>query len=340
MNQFPSAVRHIPLQQDQSDKTYHIALIDSVCSVHVNGVTIQIPFKNEGHSATLETQGLDDFESSFTMTLIQLVIEHLFTHLPLRTVALNPAHKLKAKLNEIGFLRNNLTIQRETFFQAPWLWHRTQTHTVYPEQWTKTQEVRHPSRPLVKDGVIYRRYISSLGKHLSFELMDIDKHLSVFHEWQNQRRVSKFWELNKPIEELREYIEGIHSNPHHFPAIASIDGEPSGYFEIYWTAEDRLGPYYNYEVYDRGFHFLIGNKRHLGRDYFNAFVESISHFLFLDDPRTQTLLAEPRADNIALLHYLQEFPYWEKRFEFDFPHKRAALLASRREDFFGKATFQ
>lgn len=340
MNPMHSSVHFTPLQAESAESSYQIALMDSICSVHGNGLTVQLAFRNEGPAATLQTKTLEGLESSLALTLAMLVIEHLFTHLPLKAVILDPKMDLKGQFHQLGFLREGLSIHRQAFFQSPWLWHRRQTHRVHPERWTQTGELRHPLRPEVKKGIIYRRYIPTIKKHISFEVLDLEKHLPLFHEWQNQRRVSKFWELDKPIEELRGYLEGVYADPHHFPAIAAVDGEPSGYFEIYWTAEDRLAPYYDYAAYDRGFHFLIGNRKHLGRSYFHAFVESISHFLFLDDPRTQTLLAEPRADNIVLLHYLQEFPYWEKRFEFDFPHKRAALLASRRDDFFGKATFQ
>jgi acetyl CoA:N6-hydroxylysine acetyl transferase len=232
------------------------------------------------------------------------------------------------------------SIEKSVFFQIPNLWNRKGSYRPILERWTKTNEVKHPLRPIEQAGIFYRRYIPALGKSISFEMLDIERHLHVFHEWQNQKRVAHFWELDKPLEELKAYLEAVHRDPHHFPAIASVDGVPAGYFEIYWVAEDRLGPYFDYQPFDRAFHFLIGNKATLGKSYFNSFVESITHFLFLEDARTRTLLAEPRADNIALLHYLSKFPYWEKRYEFDFPHKRAALLASRREDFFEKATFQ
>ncbi len=204
---------------------------------------------------------------------------------------------------------------------------------------TETNSITHPQRPVVPMGILYSRFLPKLGKTITFEQLDLDKHLDVFHEWQNQARVARFWELDQSKAELAAYLEKVYADPHHFPAIALLDGEPAGYFEIYWAKEDRLGPYYPCEDYDRGFHFLIGNPSFLGKTYFSDFVESISHFLFLDEPRTGTLLAEPRADNIALLHYLSKFPYWKKLYEFDFPHKRAALLACKREDFFTMTSF-
>lgn len=228
---------------------------------------------------------------------------------------------------------------RRTFFQDPYLWHRNGQYRLTPEIWTETNDRAHPERPKVEAGVVYRRTIPGSDRKIAFEVLDLERHLDVFHSWHNLYRVSKFWELDKPKDELRAYIETVHADPHHIPFIASIDGEPSGYFEVYWTPEDRLGPYYKYDAFDRGFHFLIGNNKHLGHDLFRTFLESITHFLFLDDARTRSIMAEPRSDNIKLLRYVEIIPYWDKLYEFDFPHKRAALLTSRRELFFTKGPF-
>jgi len=270
--------------------------------------------------------------------------EYLFTHMQgVNRIEFSGEPKIIDTLKAEGFLirvDKTPSIDRQDFFQNPFLWHRNGGYVLDAERWTTTGQAAHPARPSIAPGVLYRRYIPSLKKHLSFETLDLGKHLDHFHEWQNQKRVAFFWELDKPKAELESYLTNVHADPHHVPLIAALDGEPSGYFEVYWTAEDRLGPYYDCQPYDRGFHFLIGNKAHLGRTIFAAFLESITHFMFLEDARTRTALAEPRSDNAAVLKYLAPHPFWVKRFEFDFPHKRAALLASRREDFFAKARFQ
>ena len=45
-------------------------------------------------------------------------------------------------------------------------------------------------------------------------------------------------------------------------------------------------------------------------------------------------MGEPRADNKALLKHLATIPAFHNLKEFDFPHKRAALLECTRERFF------
>ncbi len=228
-----------------------------------------------------------------------------------------------------------LIVDRRAFFQYPPLWHRRQEPGfVEPERWISTQGRLHPQRSFIKPGLLYRRYLPSIRRTLSFELFDRAKHLDAFHEWHNQPRVAQFWEMAHSREKLDEYIGIMEKDPHQRPIIALLDDLPIGYFEVYWTPEDRLGPYYEYDPFDRGFHFLIGDVGALGRKGTPEIIQSMVHFIFLDDPRTRRIMGEPRHDNIKLLRYLQTIPGWVKIKEFDFPHKRAALLQIRREDFF------
>jgi RimJ/RimL family protein N-acetyltransferase len=59
------------------------------------------------------------------------------------------------------------------------------------------------------------------------------------------------------------------------------------------------------------------------------------HYLFLDEPRTQRIVCEPRADNARMIQHLQALGF-AKHKEFDFPHKRAALMVLERETFFAR----
>ncbi|MBF4660050.1 GNAT family N-acetyltransferase, partial [Cronobacter sakazakii] len=60
-----------------------------------------------------------------------------------------------------------------------------------------------------------------------------------------------------------------------------------------------------------------------------------SHYLWLDEPRTQRLVAEPRFDNQRLFRHLPVAGF-ETVKEFDFPHKRSRLVMSQRSRFFSE----
>jgi hypothetical protein len=117
--------------------------------------------------------------------------------------------------------------------------------------------------------------------------------------------------------------------------IGEFDGQPFGYFEIYWVAEDRLGPYYDVDAFDRGIHMLVGNPHFLGRQFFSTWAQSLIHYCFLAESRTLNVMGEPNAANWRVVR-ISRGVGMKKQKEFDFPHKRAALLQCERHDFFAQ----
>lgn len=222
------------------------------------------------------------------------------------------------------------------FEQNPDLWLVSPLQSS-PAAVVNSADVSHPRRPRHASGVFYRRYNYELGLELSLRMADPDKDLSLFHHWMNQERVSEFWELDKPKAELKEYLQQTLARKHQFPVFAMIDGITFGYFELYWAKEDRLGPYYDAEDYDRGIHLLIGDARFLGSQYWKVWGNYLIQYCFLSECRTERLVGEPRIDNKRLIKLWQYFGY-DKVKDFHFPHKHAALVMARREDFFKQMT--
>lgn len=295
-----------------SAESYAITVVDKNLSVQTKSTSVSFDFLTNGKIIKAETS------SDLNTETLNVAAEALFM-----------------EFGEVSELQlNNQFIPRETFFQRPGIWN-TPTNPDFPlETWIESNNVSHPKRPAFRAGqFLYSRYVSAVEAHVSFRVIREDD-LDTFHQWHNQPRVSNFWELAQSKEELKAYIEKGLNDPHQMPVIAEIGGEAAGYFEIYWTREDRLGPYYESDAFDRGFHLLVGNTKFLGFKNTDALLKSASHFIFIDDPRTRRIMGEPRHDNQKLLKYLLHFKSWRKIKEFDFPHKRAALLECNRELFF------
>ncbi len=236
---------------------------------------------------------------------------------------------------EIKLGNQNIKINRSDFFQFSPYWITSLEKDLYPVAWTKSNEVSHPVRHNPnKNTLLYERHIYELSRTIAFRVIDPEKDLSVFSSWHNDGRIAEYWELEGTKEKHLEYIQKSLADPHLTPVILEADGEPVGYFEFYWAKEDRLGPYYDSHDYDRGFHFLIGERNFLGIKKTDAVLKCVVHYLFLDDPRTLKIMAEPRSDNRKVLQYVDSFPVWRRIKEFDFPHKRAVLLECTRERLF------
>jgi len=151
----------------------------------------------------------------------------------------------------------------------------------------------------------------------------------------NDPSVARFWQEEGSIEKHRNYLKTIAEDSHMQSLIACLDDEPFAYFEVYWAKENRIAPYYDAHDYDRGWHVLVGESAFRGKLFATAWLTSISHYLFLDDPRTQRVVGEPRSDHVQQIRNLDRSGFAKIK-EFDFPHKRALLISMLRERFFGE----
>lgn len=226
----------------------------------------------------------------------------------------------------------------ELFWQLPSLWLTASSMRPYPQQPILESGKRHSRRPPRPSGTVYQRHIPWLNATLSFRVLDLELDLERFNRWMNDPVVAHFWEEQGDLRQHRERLGSTLQNPSVVPLIGCIDGEPFGYFETYWAKEDRIGAYYDADDFDRGWHVLIGEAAFCGRPYVAAWLPSISHYLFLDDCRTQRLVIEPRVDNAKMLRNLAQCGYAHVK-AFDFPHKRAMLGMQLREHFFNERSW-
>lgn len=215
----------------------------------------------------------------------------------------------------------------------PWL---AQPRPPYAQRYTVSAGCRHPVRAARQEGECYARWIPWLGARLSITAFSLDTDLATLNRWMNDPVVAHFWQEEGSLDKHRAYIEGLLADPRIAPLILRLDGRAFGYVEAYWAKEDRIAPFYDAQDYDRGWHVLIGEADCRGRDFVTAWQPSVAHYLFLDDPRTQRLVIEPRVDNHKMRRNLLLGGYAILK-EFDFPHKRAALGMLLRERFFDES---
>lgn len=213
----------------------------------------------------------------------------------------------------------------------PWMGPRPYPH---PQVHMLTSGRYHPVRPPKPTGVVYERYIPWVDQRLSFRAADPDLDLEHFHRWMNDEAVNVIWEDGGDRAKHRGILEERLNDPHVMALIGAFDGVPFGYFEVYWAKENRLGPFYDAGDYDRGWHVAIGEAAFRGKQWISAWLPSLMHFMFLDDPRTQRIVGEPRASHEQQIRNLERSGFAKIK-HFDFPHKRALLVMLTRERFFG-----
>ncbi|UUY07408.1 acetyltransferase [Pseudomonas sp. J452] len=233
---------------------------------------------------------------------------------------------------------DQLRIERALFWQLPGPFLRNASHAGYPQQMVMhASGRRHPRRGPKPVGEVYRRFDANLGAWISLRTLAIDSDLERFNRWQNSARVAAFWQEEGDLDKHRRYLQELLDDPRVLPLIGCFDDQPFAYYEAYWAKEDRIAPFYAVDDYDRGIHMLVGEESHRGPHKVASWLNALTHYLLLDDPRTQRIVAEPRADNAKMIGHMQAQGYHKAK-EFDFPHKRAALMIQSREVFFERCS--
>ncbi|MGS0743856.1 GNAT family N-acetyltransferase [Glaciimonas sp. GG7] len=320
----------------------HVALDGNTLSVRLDGgLTLQLLLgesKGVIRSAMLTALNASDatalrqsvlgalnvlFGAEAALTTLQLDVSDYKQCLPLL---------LQSGLAVTDFAGDTL-LKRECFLQQPDLWIEGRSSAGYPLAYLISNGKRHPRRPPQPEAaVVYRRFIPWLDQWLSLRRINPDTDLEHVHRWMNNPRVAAFWEEDGDLDKHSAFIATALADPHIHPLIGSLDDKPFGYFEVYWAKEDRIAPFYAATDYDRGLHMLVGEEWARGPHYIAAWLSSLVHYVMLDDPRTQAVVCEPRADNARMIDYLKQYGFAYLR-EFDFPHKRAALMVIEREVF-------
>jgi len=275
-----------------------------------------------------------DIESQKTWVQLWQDIDQVFSHNDMVNT-IKVVSDFSERLVKYLPLLNDNTISRQGFYQQAKPWHLHVTSSSFPlmDVQSMQQYGYHPLRPRMPTGTVYQRYDYNADVEISFRVFDLEKDMDSFTVWMNNPRVANFWEQAWSKEKLTKFVKERLSDDHIIPLIGEFNGRPFGYIEAYWVSEDRLSSYYNVQPYDRGIHLLVGEQEFRGPQYFNCWMKAISHYLFIDDVRTQRIVLEPRVDNEPLFNRIQEVGY-HKCFEFNFPHKRSALLMLERNSFF------
>ncbi|THK36166.1 N-acetyltransferase [Ensifer sp. MPMI2T] len=219
----------------------------------------------------------------------------------------------------------------EMFWQTPEIWMASPA-IAYLRRDVFDGKSEHPLRPPKPGGCLYARFIPWLSGTLSFHVASLDD-LPDVHRWMNDPRVDEFWNEAGSEAAHRRYLERMLADPHVIPLIGRFNEQAFSYFEIYWAKEDLIGPFCGAGDYDRGCHVIVGEGAFRGKRWFTAWLPSLLHLMFLDDPRTERIVQEPSAAHQRQLRNLQRSGFAHIR-TVDLPTKRAAIMSISRQHFF------
>jgi acetyl CoA:N6-hydroxylysine acetyl transferase len=151
---------------------------------------------------------------------------------------------------------------------------------------------------------------------------DPDEHLDLVHGWMNEPHVAEWWDLARPREDVRAYLDEL---GHVKPWIASEDGVPFAYVETYRAAEDSLSRYYEARADDQGWHLLVGDPHFVG----TGVPRSLGRLVVGRLRSGGRVVCEPDVRNARMLAYCRRIG-GRQIATLDLPGKRAALIAWER----------
>lgn len=304
-----------------------------------DGAKAAFHLSTDGNAGNIEVADLSAAASG-TWRLAAAAFECLFSSSPaLRFLTLSgngwagfeeefAAHGLYTQAGSTSALP---VVWADMFWQTPGLWNALAAG-VFPRHDIHDGRVSHPSRPPKPVGTVYARYIPWLGGVLSLDVATLDD-LPEVHRWMNSPRVNEFWHEAGDEDRHRRYLEGMFADAHIMPLIGRFDGKAFSYFEVYWAKEDVVGTFCDADDYDRGCHVIVGDETCRGRNWFTAWLPSLLHYMFLDDPRTERIVQEPSSNHHRQLRNLQKSGFSHVK-SVDLPVKHAAIMTIGRQRFF------
>ncbi|HLR84046.1 MAG TPA: GNAT family N-acetyltransferase [Nocardioidaceae bacterium] len=159
-----------------------------------------------------------------------------------------------------------------------------------------------------------------------FDRVDPDRDCTLIHDWMNRRHVSPWWELDRPYQEVYEYLTSL---THLHPWLVSTDGMAFGYVETYRVVEDPLAESYPARDDDQGWHVLVGPRSVLGTGIPRLMGRAVLAYLL---NRAGRAVCEPDARNDRMLAFCRRLGHRDLG-RVDLPEKRAALMACTRAEF-------
>jgi RimJ/RimL family protein N-acetyltransferase len=168
--------------------------------------------------------------------------------------------------------------------------------------------------------------------------VDVARDTTVIHDWMNKPHVARWWELNRPLADVRAYLSGL---THLRPWIVAADGIRFGYVETYRVLEDPLRSHYPVRETDVGWHLLVGPRQFIGTGVPLLLGRAMLAFLLgmHDDAgrrghphQGERVVCEPDIRNTRMHAYCRKLGFHPIG-EADLPDKRALLMVCGRESF-------
>ncbi|NTY61258.1 GNAT family N-acetyltransferase [Mycolicibacterium sphagni] len=117
--------------------------------------------------------------------------------------------------------------------------------------------------------------------------------------WMSRPHLVEAWEYDWPVERWRGHLQAQLDGTYSLPLIASLDGVPGGYLELYRAAKDSIAPRYDADPYDLGLHAAIADTTLVSQGIGLGLLPHIIANLFAVESRCRRVMFDPDHRNTA-----------------------------------------
>jgi hypothetical protein len=182
--------------------------------------------------------------------------------------------------------------------------------------------------------VIPGKKYPSLDAIISFRSFDLEKDLSMIHQWVNMDYTRTFWQMRGSIGLLRACYQCIQQNPYSHSFMGLIDDKPICLFDIYKISADELSKHVQFSDHDCGFHLLMSPNHSPVSGLTITLTMAFLDFYFSQNPYGK-MFAEPDIENTKSVKLLERSGF-QKLNTVEMSYKTAHVYSTTKENFYAQ----
>ncbi|MGK9121022.1 GNAT family N-acetyltransferase [Olivibacter jilunii] len=185
----------------------------------------------------------------------------------------------------------------------------------------------------VWNGPVYFKYYEKEQVAVSIRPFDIERDLTMVHEWFHREHAKAIWQMDWSLAELEAFYRTLLPSKWAQAYIGEINGKPTFNFEVYWATRDIVGDYFDVLPTDYGTHLFIAptDKR---EKFPSITMQSILDWLFAQE-KVGRLVGEGAVESMAALMNKVHVGFRLQGI-INMPHKKAHLNFCYREWYWEK----
>ncbi|OBH81529.1 siderophore biosynthesis protein [Mycobacterium scrofulaceum] len=140
--------------------------------------------------------------------------------------------------------------------------------------------------------------IPTLPEPYGLRLADPDADADMIAEWMNRPHLVEAWESAWPAARWHRYLRAQLDGGFSRPFVATLDGIPRAYIELYRAAKDSIANRYEHDPHDLGLHVAVADLDYIKRGHVSHLLPYLIGSILGLDPQCRRIMFDPDHRNV------------------------------------------